>query len=103
MLKGIDVSQRIEFISKEDKDEPKTVFVLKPLGGGDMLRLSANGEMSSDSIFKMIKESIVEIKNYKLNTLSKDEMLDSLPPAVIGELLEQVNSINRLTKEETKN
>ena len=48
MLKGIDLSQRIEFSSKEDKGDQKTIFVIRPLSGVEMLDVAKhvdNGQL----------------------------------------------------------
>ena len=66
MLKGIDINKRIEYISKEDKEEEKTVFVLKPLSGADMLSLTKfvdgnNMQLSGDDILAIFPtEKLIE-------------------------------------------
>lgn len=104
MLKVIDVTQRIEFISKEDKGTPKTIFVLKPLGGLESIKLTDSVEdgklkFSGDGLYNILNDSIVEIKNCQLE---KEDMIRAIPVDVLGELIEQIGDINNLTDNDKK-
>jgi hypothetical protein len=93
MLKGIDVNQRIEFVSKYDDTEPKTVFVLKPLSSLEMMTLGTN-----ESIEFYLEKSIVEVKNF--DNKSVKEAISSVNVKVLGELIEQINRLNKLSDEQ---
>ncbi len=96
MLKGIDINQKIEFSSKTDKEETKTIFVLKPLSGIQMLEI--NG------IVSLLLEAIFEIKNP--DVLGKDDIekyLNTCSTGVLTELIDEINKINKITDDESKN
>lgn len=93
MLKGIDVNQRIEFISKYDTSEPKTIFILKPLSSFEMMEL---GKLESIEFY--LEKSIVEVKNF--NGLDIKGSLSAISVKVLGELIECINKINKLSDEE---
>lgn len=96
MLKGIDVRQRIEFVSSQDTVEPKTVFVLKPLSSLDMSTLTGD-----NSLQVYLEKSIVEIKNFE--TQDVKEAIAMLDPKTFAELISKINEINRFDKAEEKN
>lgn len=100
MLQGINVNDRIEFISKHDKDDPKTIFILRPLTADEVLK-TANVKDSYKSLMKMLELSIVEIKNFEHTEIKI--AIESLSTGVINELLETVNKINHITDDEAKN
>lgn len=107
MLKGIDVNQRIEFVSKEDKSDPKTVFVLRPFSGIEMVSMSQffdSGKMtlSGDGIVAFLEKSIVEVKNFK-DGMSVKEIISQLSGAVLGELVNEIAAINNITGQDQKN
>lgn len=107
MLKGIDVNERIEFVSKEDVSDPKTVFVFKLLSGAEMIgfsRFMEDGQLklSGDNVIDFIDNSIVEIKNFS-NDLPKRSVISSLPANILTELFTQISKINNLSKGDEKN
>jgi len=107
MIGIIDIEQRIEFVSKDDNTEPKTVFVLRPLSGADMIDLSQFAEdgvlnLKGDYLINMIDKSTVEIKNIN-SALPKRKIIESLPVGVITELVAKVGEINNLTEQDRKN
>ena len=107
MLKGINVNERIEFISKDDNSEPKTIFVFKPITGADMIKISegANGselKLTSEKIFALLELTICEIKNFEPQG-SISDMLKSLQPLVLTELVNEAMSLNRMTGQDRKN
>ena len=99
MLKGIDMNQRINFISKEDKEEPKTVFVIRPLSAIEMMNTSKDEYLSL-----MLNKSIVEIKNPDLKDRQEiDDFVNGLNVAVLTELINEITDINKLKDDEIKN
>lgn len=107
MLKGIDISQRIEFVSKTDQSDPKTVFVLRPFTGIEMVSLSqffdaGKMTMTGNGIVEFIEKAIVEVKNYK-EGLTVRQVIESLSGQVIGELVSEISIINNLTEQDRKN
>lgn len=103
MLEGIDLNQRIEFVSSYDKLEPKTVFVLRPLSGVELLGLGGTIEggkikLTRDYILDLISKSLVEIKNSESGKTNQ-EMVESLNFLVLGELINRIADINSLKNE----
>ncbi len=98
MIEGIDVNQRIEFISSNDKSDPKTVFVFRPLSGFEMLNLE-DGEQGTSKIKKFLNLTICEIKGFE----NKAAFLDSLKIDILGELIKKANEVNTFTENEIKN
>lgn len=108
MIKGIDVSQRIEYVSKNDKEELKTIFIFKPLSAEEMLDFATDSEngqlkLSGQKIFDFLGKSIVEIKNYETVTGSILDILKSMPPFIIAELVQESANINKMTGQDQKN
>lgn len=106
MIKGIDVNQRIEFVSKNDNSEPKTIFVFRPLTAESMLSFASeqnNGELklTGSKIFDFLEMSIVEIKNYQEGSVN--ELLRTLPPMIIAELVQEAGNINKMNGQDEKN
>ncbi len=109
MLKGIDINQRVEFISTKDTDEPKTVFVLRPLTGSEMLDVSkyiTDGKLSISGDFAtyVLGNAIVEIKNPDLK--EKEEIqtfIKKMTTFIITELISEVTRLNNLSDDEAKN
>lgn len=97
MLKGIDVNQRIEFISKEDISEPKTIFILRPLTGFEMMELQSLS--TAEDLFKLVRKSIVEITNGESDL---DKMILNLPVATVSELVVFILKLNNLTEADKK-
>jgi hypothetical protein len=107
MLQGININERIEFISKDDNSEPKTIFVLKPFSGVDMLNISQQFKdgrliLSGEEILTILEKSIVEIKNFS-EAIPIKEIISRLPGTILGELITKIGIINNLTKEDQKN
>ena len=100
MLKAIDITQRTEFISKHDTEDQKTVFILRPLSGLEMMSLSSG---TPEDIEKMIVKSIVEVKNYTQTYEKIEDVVRTLNLSVLGEILNFINVLNNLTGEDTKN
>jgi len=107
VLKGIDINQKIEFVSKEDTSEPKTVFIFVPLSGADTIGMSGIFEggmakLTGKAIVDFLDKCIVEIKNFEGET-DKIKIISSLTTGVISELVTQASEINNLKAQETKN
>ena len=109
MLQGVDINQRIEFVSKEDKTDPKTVFILKPMSGSQMLDMSKyisgkDLQVSSEYINYMVETSIVEIKNPDITEATKiKEYINQLSSTVLLEVMIRVGEINNVSDDESKN
>jgi len=98
MIQGIDINQRIEFVSKRDTTEPKTVFIFKPLSGFEMLKVQETID-ENQKIKKFISETVVSISGVE----DKNQFIESLPITILGELLEKANEINSFSETEIKN
>jgi hypothetical protein len=106
MLKGIDVNQRIEYVCKEDDSEPKTVFVFRPMTASEMIDLTSDMDvtqlkMTGKKIIDFLCMAIVEIRNYHIADIR--EALNSLPPTVITELVQESTNINKIVGTDIKN
>lgn len=107
MIPVIDIKQRIEFISKEDKTEPKTIFVLRPLSGVEkfgvlQLAVGKNLTLEGEYITKLLEKAVVEVKNHSIEG-TKEDIINSLPDSVIIELVNKIGEMNSLTENESKN
>ena len=108
MLKGIDISQRVEFSCVDDVD-PKTVFVLRPLSGLQMIDVAKNmtdGKLVLDAeyIQSILEKSIVEVKNPDIKDKKKiEEYISSLDSGTLTELVVEIGGINNMTGDEQKN
>lgn len=102
MLKGIDIRQRIEFVSSQDTSEPKTVFVLRPLSSIEMMEFSSSSEKGNIAAMKFyLENSIVEVKNFLTENI--EDAICSIDPMTLGEMITELNKINHITGDETKN
>jgi hypothetical protein len=106
MIKGIDVNQRIEFSFSNDKDDPKTIFVFRPLTSAEMMDLASDAQgntvkLAGSKIFEYLQLGIVEIKNYPVTDVK--EALKTLPMDVITELVREMGRMNNMTEQEAKN
>lgn len=99
MLAGIDINQRIEFVSKFDKTEPKTKFVFRPLSGSDMFSIGSQGD---SFIIAALNKSIVSIENIPKG-LEKEDYINSLQTEHLNELFEKFNDINNISDDDKKN
>lgn len=108
MLKGIDVNQRIEVSSPDDKTKPKTIFVLKPMSGLEDLKLSefiVDGRLkiSEDYIKYVTSKSVVEIKNPDLQDReSIDAFVQSQEVSVLLFLSTEILNIVKVTESDKK-
>lgn len=113
MLRGIDTSEVVEFVSKSDEGESKTVFLIGNISHRDKLKLFENSFNQDGSVnvgevtlraLDIIKAGLRGIKNLngKDYPVVDDAVLDRLDFAVIGELAEKVVEFNRLGSSEKK-
>ena|SRR3990172_9568635 len=104
MLQGIDVRERIQFTFSNDKTEPKTVFVIKPLTSIEKTVFSTMmnvGSDKADAFQFYLKHSIMEIKDFRSTNV--EEALTMIDENSLGEILVALNKLNGFTKEEAKN
>lgn len=108
MLKGVDARQKINFVSKQDTEEPKTIFVLRPLTGMAMMDMSdmlVDGKMvfKGDDIIKMLDNSIEDIQNHPdMETMGKIEVIKHLEVSILTELMDEITKINNLSDSDKK-
>jgi hypothetical protein len=105
MLKVIDVNQRIEFVSKYDNDEIKTVFVLKPLTGEDRANFFDNGTatLSGTKLYDYLSSAVVEIKNIDGDGNIRSKLVSIKDDNVIAELVTKIGEMNNMTRQDQKN
>lgn len=108
MLKGIDVNQRFEVSSPDDKTKPKTIFVLKPMSGLEDLKLTefiVNGRLkiTGEYIKYVTSKSVVEIKNPDLQDReSIDTFIQSQEVAVLLWLSTEILNVVKVTEADKK-
>lgn len=117
MLKGINVDETVEYVSKKDAGESPTKFLIGVLTHAD--KLSIFGDAINDKgevdVRKILQEKLVPvitagvkgIKNfdgvdYAKGEITKD-LIDKIDFDVVTELLEQVIAHNFPTEQERKN
>lgn len=103
MLKGIDLNQRFEWSASIDTEEPKTVFVLRPLSAAEKVSLNTvfpGGKITGASIIDFLDLVVVEIKNF--GEPDKKTALRSLPLDALNELILEANKLANLGVEEKK-
>ena len=114
MIEGLDLNQRLTFVSDDDKGDPKTEFIFRPLKGSEKINISAlyNGgavRMTGYFLLGMIKAAVVEIKNPDLNRETPESTdalmayLDRLPAGIIVEFGGRIQDLLELSGEEAKN
>lgn len=107
MIKGIDVNQRIEFVSKSDHEQEKTVFVFRPMTSIEMMDLASDAidgsvQIKGAKIFDYLERCIVEIRNYQ-EGLTVRQAIETLPMTVLTELIKEMENINKISEQERKN
>lgn len=104
MLKGIDLNQRIEYVSKYDSSEPKTVFVFKPLAAAEMIDVMGDQTttvLKGSKIIDYLDMVICEVRNAEFS--DKRSFLNSLPSLIISELVAESSGMNNMTLADQKN
>ena len=94
MIEGININERVEFSLSTDVTEPKTVFVLRPLSGLELMKFS--DFTNPDMLRKYLDLSIIEIKN------GERSVIDRLNPRELNELAGRCFSLNNLLDEDKK-
>lgn len=108
MIKGVDISQKIEFVSKYDDGEEKTIFVFQPLSSEKMLDYvgdTNNGVLvlTGAKIFDFLGMAITEIKNFENQKETVRETIKTLPLNILTELVTEAGKINKITEQDRKN
>ena len=115
MLKGIDVKERVEFVSASDPDkETATKFYIGNLTHADKIALFSGAVRSDKSMdldklqlrtVDIVKAGLKAVKNFD----GKDyepvppDVIEAIPFAVIGELTSKIMELNFLKDAEVKN
>jgi hypothetical protein len=126
MISGIDLTETIDFTSKSDTGEIKTVFTVSPVSSRIQARVGklagADGGGALDSMMEAFKFGVKDIKNLQNKqggpvrfkteeiivgnerwfVVAKD-IIDILPLTVIIEVGAKIMSFNNLSEEEAKN
>lgn len=114
MLEGILITDTVNFSSKTDKSDPKSVFVLRPLSGLEVIEAlgyqkteeEANGKQkiikTRESCEFMLKHSVIETHNF-FNELKLPDRISRMPFDVIMEIVGEIEKISLLGAEEEKN
>ena len=97
MLEGIDVNQRIEFISSMDKTDPHTIFVLRPLTGLEKLKYP--DLENEETLIDYLCISIVEIKNIDIPVKDFIKTIDLIS---LSELMNKIGGLNKVSEEDKK-
>ena len=106
MIRGIDVNQRIEFVSQYDTDDPKTVFVFRPLTGEEKNNLFAGDDkvkLVGTQLFDLLAVCIVEVRNFGTDGTVREKLSSIKDQRVIAELVAQAAQINGMTEQDAKN
>lgn len=126
MISGIDLTETMDYVSKLDTEDIKTIFVISPVSSRIQARVGklagADGGGALDSMMEAFRFGVKDIKNLqnkqgvpvkfkteevvvgneKCFIVSKD-IVDILPLNVIIEVGAKIMSFNNLTEEEAKN
>lgn len=119
MITGIDIKEKVEFISRTDKSENPTIWILGALTKREILSLVSSsmndkGEVSVSTMRsksdQIVKTGLKGVKNYKIGKndpkdfdVINDDLIDSLPIWLLNELATKIISINFVSEEEEKN
>lgn len=106
MLKGININERIEYVSKYDDAEPKTVFVFRPLSVEEKNNLvDENGKVKlvGTKIFDFLEKTVVEIKNFSIQGTIREQLNSLSDDNVIVELIQEAGKLSNMSRQEQKN
>ena len=108
MIEGIDLNRRIEFVSQEDKSDPKTVFILRPMAGSEHINLSgfyAGGKvaMTGDYLMDILRKCVTGTRNPDLEGEELKTYLEALPPEIIVEVGGRITDLAGVSDDERKN
>lgn len=107
MIKGIDVNQRIEFVSKNDTEEPKTIFIIRPLTGEEKANFQDEGKaeirLSGTRMYDFLAASVVEIRNFNIEGDMRTKLNSIGDDALLAELIEAIGNLSNMTRQDQKN
>lgn len=105
VIKGLDINQRVEFTPSTDTEEPKTVFVIKPLSGEDRANFVDDGKvkLSGTKLYDFLSISIVEIRNFNVEGDIRTKLISIKDDVVIAELVTEVGRVSNMTRQDEKN
>ena len=107
MLKGLNMSQRIEFSSVTDTSDPKTIFVLRPLSGEEQENFKdAEGnklKLSGTKIYDFLSTAVVEIKNFDIAGSVREQLNTITDSNILAELIREAANLSQMLKDDQKN
>lgn len=106
MIRGININQRVEFVSAYDEGEPKTIFVFKPLTAEQKNNLaddSGNVKLVGTKIFDFLELTIAEIRNFPIAGTIRDQLNSISDEKVIVELIQEAGKFSNMTRQDQKN
>jgi len=114
MLKGISINETVDFVSSLDKEDPKTVFVIKNITHEDKLRIFSGAmkpdgtldmTVAGDKAFDIITAGVKAIRNLDNQDYTEitKEVLNRIPFVIITEILGKILEFNQLGEIEAKN
>ncbi len=115
MLKGIDINEKIEFVSESDKGDNPTVFLLGNISNRDKLKLfsgaidAKTGQIDlakiQDKTLDILQAGLKGIKNLGGKDISEitADVVDLIPFNVAIEIVGKILEFNFASEGETKN
>ncbi len=111
---GIDAKETIQFSSKKDTGEPKTIFTIGSFTNRDKMKLfggsmDGKGQFDpskfQDRVFDVLKVGVKGIKNLAGKDYEgmTEELLELVPFDVLMELFQKIMEVNFPADAETKN
>lgn len=104
MIKGIDINQRVNFSFPDDTEEPKTIFVFRPLDSVEQMELvndDGTVKIGGKDVFPYLEKVIVEVRNFA--TTDVKAALRQVPPGKLAELIKFSGTMNNLSGQDQKN
>lgn len=114
MISGIDLNATVDYVLKDDKENP-TIWKLGALTSSAMLELSSTSEGKDymKQMIKLVRLGLRGWENFKLNGedikfeskegLIPKPLVDMIPINVVIELSTELIKINKLSSKEIKN
>lgn len=108
MIQGIDPNSTIDYVSKFDLLEPKTVWKLSSLTVRSFYKINAllsDSTKTLEGMCEIIKLGLKGYENFMGRTDNKitDDLLDKIPLPIMSELSNKIVEISRLTEAQIKN
>lgn len=106
MIRGIDVNQRVEYVSQYDDGDTKTIFVLRPLTGEEKNNLSDENKevkLVGTKIFDFLEKCVVEIKNFPISGTVRQQLNAIGDERIIVELITECGKLNNMSRQDQKN